>query len=211
MGKSGLRESPWGDGLNIQGRHNRTPAPGQVGPCDLCTESKLYSRPRRSHWRAYHRRHSHHTSWPTWAYAQRSYTCRLPAGDRHCGLMFGTCTAAFVGMVCMDPRPSLFVEGRSRMHTAVWSFLLVVAWDLSALCSSCYLANLMPSGSSLSSLSGLKWPVSFPPFVHKHQHRGLRRLTSIGRWLQAHFYFCTIVHVSHLRMATSLPRCDHII
>ena len=37
-----------------------------------------------------------------------------------------TYTAAFVAMVHMDPGPSLSVEGRSRMHTAVWSCLLVV-------------------------------------------------------------------------------------
>lgn len=38
-----------------------------------------------------------------------------------------THTAAFVDMVHIDPGPSLSVEGRSRMHTAVWSCLLVVA------------------------------------------------------------------------------------
>lgn len=33
----------------------------------------------------------------------------------------------------------------------------------------------------------------------------------LGRWLQAQFYFCSIAHVSHPGMATSLPRCNHII
>ena len=48
LGGKEWAESPQGDSLNIWGRHNRTEL--QAGrACDLGTDSKLYSRPRRSH------------------------------------------------------------------------------------------------------------------------------------------------------------------